>query len=208
MLLLADLTLGTEPVGIPQGPVDGKFTEERPQSFATFPVIGSAPHVQVTAPGNRTLSFSLELWGKVGDDFYRKHIRPLYGFNDALDTFRPHLCQIAWGNSLDLTFSGRIIGQPPTENNMGAISGEVFSRVFSVTLIEIDNSRPVVFDGTTGKQVRQSKTYTTVQGDTVFSVAKKHLTTVEEIAALNGGGVRFDLKPGTKLQVPLTGGSR
>jgi LysM repeat protein len=202
-----DLTTGAR-AAMPMLPADGSFALERGQNFQTFPILGSYPHVQITAPNVRTLTMPLDLWGEEGDQFYRDFLDPAFGGRDG--TFRPHLLQIAWGARADQAFTGRPAGGiPPVRHEIGGASGAIFARTLELKLVEIRNAAPRTVNTKTGALVpvagAATQPYTTREGDDLGSIAKRFGTSIERIAALNGGNPPFVPRAGTPLVVPASG---
>ena len=193
-----DLTTGAK-TQLPMLPASGSFSIEQGQASQINPILGAYPNIQIGAVNARIFKTQLDLWGPEGAAFYNEFILPSYGLEEGL----PHLLQIAWGTTADAAFTGRPIGMPPTEFQMGGNTGEIFARVFELTLTEINNAAPRVVSVATGQVVSSgSRSYQTAAGDDLFLIAQRNNTTVEKIAALNGGNPAFVPPPGTRLILP------
>jgi LysM repeat protein len=181
-------------------PLDG-VTLERGQTYTEFPLLGSYPHVQSTAPGISTLTMQLDLWGPQGQNFFIGFLEPAFGYSDG--SYQPHVLQVSWGPNAKDAFTGQPLGGlPPTKHELGRDPGEVFARVLELKLITVLNSKPRSVNVQTGKVVAESTLqYVVRDGDDLGRIAARYNTTIQRIAELNGFPV-YKPTPGTVLIIP------
>lgn len=181
-------------------PVDG-LTLERGQTYTEFPLLGSYPHVQSTAPGVATMTMQLDLWGVQGQRFFIEFLEPAFGYADG--SYQPHVLQVSWGPAAKDAFTGRPLGGlPPTKHELGRDSGEVFARVLELKLITVRNSKPRSVNVQTGKVVAESTLQHVVKdGEDLGRIAARYNTTIQRIAELNGFPA-YKPRPGTVLIIP------
>lgn len=196
-----DLTTGKRSA-LPALPIEGAMTLERPQSYQAFGILGSAPHVQITAVGVESLTMQLDLWGVNGQAFYREFVLPAYGTQQ--NGFKPHSIQLAWGPSSEDTFTGMPIGKPPTRLELED-NGKIFAHAFDLILTQVANQLPRAYRVATGEVLNTTFSYTVKGGETIQDIAVRYGLSLEEIASANGGNPPFVPSAGFVLNVPRKG---
>lgn len=196
-----DLTTGQRS-SLPALPTDAAITLERPQSYQTFGILGSIPHVQVTAVGVETCTLNLDLWGVAGQAFYRDFVKPAYGTQQ--NGFKPHTIQLAWGPSSEDVFTGMPIGKPPTRLELED-DGKIFAHVFDLILTQVANQLPRAYRVASGEVLNTTFSYTVKDGETLQDIAVRYGISLEEMASANGGNPPFVPSAGFVLNVPRKG---